>query len=131
MSFDVWVRIKLDAIVFATATEAVVIDYKSGKRWGNEVKHAEQMRLYQLGAFVKYPKLKTVTVELWYTDLDDLVDQTYTRDQGLRFALGFEQRGTALTTEVDFAPNPNAHSCRFCPYKPIDKGGTGHCSVGV
>lgn len=131
MSSDVWVRIKLDAMVFATTTEAIVVDYKSGKRWGNEGKHDEQMTLYQLGAFVKYPKLQKVTVELWYTDLDDLVDKVYTREQGLRYALGFEQRGEALTTETDFAPNPNKFSCKWCPYKPTVLGGTGHCSVGV
>lgn len=131
MSSDTWCRVKCDCVVFASETEAIVIDYKTGKRWGNEMKHMEQLRLYQLGAFLKYPKLEKVTVELWYTDLDELVSQVFTREQGLMFVTGFEQRGEAVTTCEDFPPNPNAHVCKWCPYKPTHLGGTGHCSVGV
>ena len=131
MSSDTWLRVKCDAVVFVSDEEAVVIDYKTGRRYGNEVKHGEQMRLYQLGAFVKFPNLKKVTVELWYTDLDEMHDQAFTREQGLKFALGFEQRGDAITSCEDFPPNPNAFSCKWCPYKPVAKGGTGHCSVGI
>lgn len=131
MSHDVWMRIKCDAVVFMSPKWGVVVDYKSGKRWGNEVKHAEQMQLYQLGAFIKYPKLEKITVELWYTDQDELHAMEYRRDQGLRFAPGVEKRMMAMTSETEFKPNPNAYSCRWCPYKPVEKGGTGHCAVGV
>lgn len=131
MSADVWTRIKLDAIVFLSKTKAVVIDYKTGKRWGNEIKHGEQMQLYQLAAFLRYPDLQEITVELWYTDLNELVSLTYTRAQGMKFLASFTNRGKRMTECEDFPPNPNAFSCRFCPYKPVEKGGTGHCSVGV
>lgn len=131
MSSDVWCRIKCDTVVFVSGDHAIVIDYKSGKRFGNEVKHNEQMQLYQLGTFLRYPKIKKVTVELWYLDLDEIHSMEYRRDQGLRYADSFARRGTAMTTCEDFVPNPNAYSCRWCPYKPTERGGTGHCSVGV
>lgn len=131
MSSDVWCRIKCDVVVFLTEETAVVIDYKTGKRFGNEVKHSEQMQLYQLGVFLRYPKIQRVTVELWYLDLDELNSMEYRRDQGLRYADSFARRGNAMTTCEDFVPNPNAYSCRWCPYKPVERGGTGHCSVGV
>lgn len=131
MSHDTWCRIKCDAVVFPRKDTAIIVDYKTGKRWMNEVKHAEQTQLYQLGAFLKYPELKTVHVELWYTDLDELHDETFTREQGMKYLQPFERRGVAMTTETDFPPNPNAYSCKFCPYKPQHLGGTGHCSVGV
>jgi hypothetical protein len=132
MSSDVWMRIKCDVTAFLDVENAVVIDYKSGKRWGNEVKHAEQMQLYQLGSFLRYPKLKTVTVELWYTDQNELHDMTYRREQGLRFAAGFEKRMKRMTDETEFKPNPNVHSCRFCPYRPsLYPTGDGPCKVGV
>jgi hypothetical protein len=131
MSSDVWCRIKCDLVYFPSPATAVVVDYKSGKRWGNEVKHGEQVRLYQLGAFLKYPDLEQVTVELWYTDLDELHDQTFTRDQGLMFLEGWAKRGEKMTTETDFQPNPSSYTCKWCPYKPEKFGGTGHCSVGV
>jgi hypothetical protein len=131
MSSDVWCRIKCDAVVWLEKTKVVVIDYKTGKRFGNEVKHAEQMQLYQLGVFLRYPEVEDVRVELWYTDQDELHGMNYTRDQGMRYQQGFERRGTAMTTCEDFQPNPNAFSCRWCPYKPQERGGTGHCSVGL
>lgn len=131
MSSDVWCRIKLDAMVFLSEEEAVVIDYKSGKRWGNEIKHHEQIILYQMGAFLKYPKLREITVELWYTDLDEIHTMKFRRDQGLKFLTNWERRGTEYTTCEEFPPNPSKFTCRWCPYKPTHLGGTGHCNVGV
>lgn len=123
-----WARIKLDAFVRLSKTEGVVIDYKTGRKHGNEFKHAEQCQLYQLAAFMRYPELETIDVELWYTDQDELTHMRYTRSQGLRYFKNFNARGTALTTAVSFPPNPNIVSCRWCPYGPK---GTGHCPVGV
>lgn len=125
-SSDAWLRLKLDALVFLSPTEAVAIDYKTGKRYGNEVKHNEQLQLYQLVTFLRYPKLETIHVELWYLDVDELVTVTYTRNQGLRFRRSFENRGNAMTTCTEFPPNPNIFSCKWCPYK-----GTEHCDKGV
>jgi len=127
--FDrIWVRIKLDALVFLTPSEAIAVDYKTGKRYGNEVKHAEQMQLYALGTFLRYPKLERVTTELWYTDLDELADLSFTRQQSLRFLKNFNKRGINMTQCRQFPPNPNAHSCKWCPYGPA---GTAHCEVGI
>lgn len=127
-SDSVWGRIKLDALVWLTPTEAVVIDYKTGKRHGNEIKHAEQAQLYQLATFMRYPEIEKITTELWYLDQDELVDMTYTKAQGLKFLKGINERGLALTNCTEFPPNPNIYSCRYCPYGPK---GTGHCKVGV
>lgn len=123
-----WLRLKLDALVHASKTEAVVIDYKSGKKFGNEIKHAEQTQLYALTTFLRFPELETVHAELWYVDVDDLTRMTYTRDQALRFRRSWNNRGTKLVTATEYPPNPNKFSCRWCPYGP---GGTGHCAVGV
>lgn len=125
-SSDAWLRLKLDAMVMLSKTEAVVIDYKTGRRFGNEVKHAEQTQLYQLVTFLRYPELETIHTELWYPDVDELATMTYTRNQGLRFKRSFEQRGDAMTTCIDFPANPNIFSCKWCPYK-----GTEHCDKGV
>lgn len=128
MSYDAWLRVKLDAMVHINPKWGVVIDYKSGKRFGNEIKHAEQGQIYQVAAFVRYPRLEKVTVELWYTDQDEIYSQEYRRDQGLRYVAGIEKRMLAMTTETEFKPNPNAYTCRWCPYGPK---GTGHCPDGV
>ena len=125
---DAWARIKLDAFVCLSRTHAVVIDYKTGRKFGNEIKHAEQTQLYQLAAFLRYPELETIDVELWYTDQDDLTHMKYTRSQGMRFFQNFNQRGIAMTSAEEFPPSPNVFACKWCPYGPR---GTGDCDRGV
>lgn len=131
MSVDVWCRVKCDLVVSMSPEHIVVVDYKSGKRFGNELKHAEQMHLYTASSLCRFPNAKKVTTELWYIDQNELATMTYSREQGLRFLTSFERRGKALVECEDFPPNPSPHACRFCPYKAKEKGGTGHCSVGI
>ena len=111
-----WLRMKLDSLVFLSPREAVAIDYKTGRKQGNEIKHGEQLMLYQLATFLRYPDLEVVHTELWYLDHDELTHRVFTRDQGLRFKTSWNRRGTALTTTTDFPPNPNRWSCQYCPY---------------
>lgn len=128
---DAWLRLKLDAIVFHDDTQATVIDYKTGRKFGNEVKHAEQLQLYQLVSFLRYPKLERVTAELWYLDQpdgDNLTSMTFTRAQGLRFRPGFNKRGVSVTSCDSFPANPSIHTCKWCQYGPW---GGGQCEVGV
>lgn len=63
-----WVRIKLDALVFEEDNSARVIDYKTGKKWGNEITHGQQCLLYAIGTFYRYPEIEAVQTELWYLD---------------------------------------------------------------
>lgn len=123
-----WLRLKLDAIAFASPQEAVVIDYKTGRKFGNEIKHAQQLQLYALVSFLRYPELETVHAELWYLDAKEVTLQTFTRDQSLRFKRTFDNQGRALTEATAWPANPNKWSCQWCPYGP---DGTGHCTVGV
>ena len=92
-----WLRLKLDALVFLSPTEAVAIDYKTGRKFGNEVKHAEQLQLYQLVTFLRYPQLELLHTELWYLDQDELTTMTYMRHQGLRFKHKWNSRGSTMT----------------------------------
>jgi len=124
----VWLRLKLDACVFHGDEHATVIDYKTGRKFGNEVKHAEQLQLYQLVTFLRYPKLQSVTTELWYLDQNEVTVQTFTRAQGLRFKSNFDRRGNEMTTATEFPANANIFSCQWCAYGPW---GTGHCQDGV
>lgn len=126
-----WFRLKADAVVHPTPTEAVVIDYKTGKRWGNELKHGEQLQLYSLAVFLREPEIQHVTAELWYFDQDDLASISISRKEGLRYLRLFDNRARKMTNATTFPPNPNMFSCKYCPYKPEELGGTGHCARGV
>jgi len=117
-SEDAWCRMKLDAFVQVSKTHGRVIDYKSGKVYGNEVKHTEQGQLYQLATFLKFPDLETIDVEFWYIDHgpDHDMINSYTREQGTLYFDKYHKRGAAMTDCTDFKPNPNVYSCRWCPY---------------
>ena len=125
---DVWQRSKLDALVSLSATEAVVIDYKTGKMFSNEVAHNEQGQLYQLDTFLRHPELEVVHVEFWYLDQDEIKRTKYLRSQGLRFKAFWNKRAETMTAATEFPPNPNVYSCRWCQY---GRWGTGHCERGV
>lgn len=124
-----WVRLKLDANVHLSDTHAAIIDYKTGKRFGNEIKHGEQMQMYALSVFLKYPQVEHVTCELWYLDINDLAKLEVVRPIGLRFLKPFDKRGRAMTDATSFPPNPNMYSCQWCPYHPAK--GSGDCPHGV
>ena len=116
-SDDAWCRMKLDAMVLSEdKTHARVIDYKTGKRQGNEIKHTEQGQIYQLATFLRYPSLENITVEFWYTDLGETDRKQYSRFQGTQYFDKYNNRLLAVTACTDFKPNPNAFSCRWCPY---------------
>lgn len=123
-----WHRSKIDAIVIPQPWQAIVIDYKSGKKFGNEVKHSEQTQLYALNAVLRFPKLEEVTTELWYLDVKELTSVTFTRAQILRFKANFDRRGHAVTDCKVFPPNPNVFTCQYCQYGPWNGG---QCTVGV
>lgn len=123
-----WLRMKLDAMVHLSKSHGLVIDYKTGKLFGNEIKHGEQVQLYAIAALLLHEELTTITVELWYLDIDDLVTRTFTRNEALRYLQPFEKRLLRMTTATEFPPNPNIFSCKWCPYGPA-KGG--QCTHGV
>ena len=50
-----WCITKLDVFVRESETSALIIDHKTGKKWGNEVKHGAQALEYAISAFMKYP----------------------------------------------------------------------------
>lgn len=130
MAGDCWARIKLDAYVKESDTSCRVIDFKTGKKFGNEIKHAQQGLLYAIAAFMRDPEMQAASVEFWYTDLNpkESTKKFYTREQALMFMPGFHNRGVKMTTEKDFNPNPSKMNCKWCHFK---KGETPECRYGV
>jgi CRISPR/Cas system-associated exonuclease Cas4 (RecB family) len=102
-----------------------VTDYKSGKRFGNELKHAQQLQLYALCTLLRHSKIERTTNELWYLDKNELASFELHRSQLSRYLAIFDKRGRALTECEDFKPNPNVVTCKWCPYKGAE------CQFGV
>lgn len=128
-----WLRMKADAVSFMSPSKqhAVVIDYKTGKRFGNEIKHGEQVQLYALATAIREPTVQNITVELWYLDKDELTTTEYKRSHAMSFVKPFGQRAARIEKAHKlnaFPPNPNQFTCQWCPYGP-NKGK--QCEHGV
>jgi CRISPR/Cas system-associated exonuclease Cas4 (RecB family) len=117
MAPEVWGRVKLDAIMHESETSARVIDYKTGKRFGNEISHSQQALTYAIGSFMRYPELELAKTELWYLDLGELSEQIYTRDQAMAFLPNLQERAIEMTTATKFPPNPSTYNCKWCSFK--------------
>ena len=76
-----WLRLKCDAVCHLSKNHLVVIDHKTGKRFGNEIKHAVQLQLYAVCALIRYPEVEQVTCELWYLDQNELASFVLHRRQ--------------------------------------------------
>lgn len=113
-----WLRLKCDAVCHLTSSHVVVIDYKTGKRFGNEIKHAVQLQLYAVCALIRYPEVEQVTCELWYFDQNELASFTLHRRQLGKYLSIFDHKGRKFTETTNFKPNPNIITCKYCPYHP-------------
>lgn len=123
-----WLRLKCDAVLHLNSKHVAVIDYKTGKRFGNEIKHARQLQLYSLCALIRYPEVERVTCELWYLDQNELSAFTMKRSQLEKYLKVFDRDGRAVTDAKSYPPRPNIESCKYCPYHPDRQG---DCTHGV
>lgn len=128
-SIDAWVRAKLDAFIRHSDSACVVVDYKSGKSWGNEVTHNLQGQIYAIMALLRYPEIEEVTVEFWYVDQNEITTKHYTRNQVMKFLNTWTQRGNAIVSEVEFKPNPSNAACKYCPFG--SNVGSGVCEYKI
>jgi len=128
---DTWCRLKLDFFIKMDNITGLVVDLKSGKKYGNEIKHAEQGQLYAGIAFLRNPELQRIITEFWYVDQDDLTQVVYTPQQAGKFLAGFDRRARRMTSIKEFKPNPSIFTCKWCPYRPEAAGGGGQCKFGV
>ena len=126
---DVWARIKLDVFRRIDKTTARVIDHKTGKKFGNEVKHTQQAQLYMVGSFLRYPELEMIETEFWYLDQNTKMRKTYTRNKLPLYLKKFTERALRLTTCTDWKAKPNKMNCKYCDFGL--ENGTGECPYAV
>lgn len=115
-----WAKMMLDAIVMDGEDSCFIIDFKTGKKKGNEIKHTDQGLTYAVGTIMKYPKVQFCQVEFWYTDEKEKLIKTYTREQLMLLIPHLEERAHTLTTCVEFEPKPSAQNCKWCSHKETD-----------
>lgn len=127
---DVWLWVKLDWNAEDEENGLVVPgDYKSGKSQYKAIEHVQQVQLYSVAAVIKYSWAERTIPELHYVDEGWVRGSEYTREEALRYIGRFDARAQRIYDDRFFRPNPNAMTCKWCPYGP--KNGTGACPVGV
>jgi len=132
---DVWLRMKLDNFISITSGKknrvihGIPTDYKSGKKFGNEVSHNQQGQLYVLGSFLRFPTMETADVQFKYLDHGLETSKPYTREKAMKFLPVWDRRAKKMTEADDFPPKPNKVNCMWCPYGP--QNGDGSCEWGV
>jgi CRISPR/Cas system-associated exonuclease Cas4 (RecB family) len=127
---DCWLRVKCDVVVHHDDGALTIEDLKTGKRWGNEVKHLHQGQLYAFAGFVRYPSVTDILVVFRYPDQKhQVIEKHYDRDKAFQQVIKHIQSGTEMTTAREFPPKPNAQNCKFCDYGSLN--GTGECPFAV
>jgi hypothetical protein len=119
---DVWSRMKLDAIEFESDTSAIAIDWKTGRRFNNELKHNQQGMTYAIGAFMRYPQLQFVKTSFEYLDQGEQMGNIYTRERAMMLKPMIDRRTNEMTTATKFPPKPSMHACKWCPHAKVQEG---------
>lgn len=126
-----WLRVKCDVVLNPGALTCEVVDWKSGKKFGNEVKHLSQGQLYALAAFMRFPDTESVVVSFRYLDHNVApLTRTYVRNDVPRLLGTWDRRLREMTSATSFKAKPNKINCRYCPWSD-NNGGDGSCQWRV
>jgi len=118
---DVWFRAKTDVRLLYDDDTLLLGDWKTGKKYfSNE----EQIELFALAGFRRFPFVTEVDTRLWYTDVDpseNEVQRVYTPKELEAIQRDWTKRVVPMFRDRRFAPTPN-DKCHFCPFSKA-KGG--------
>lgn len=128
-----WLRVVLDARVWAATRRARVIDFKTGKFYPDD--NDAQMELYAAAAFAHLLEADEVDVELWYLDqprgknalgggkfIENPHVKTFTRKRDeAKLRKRWDGKVIPIMTDRRFVPLQGRH-CSWCDYSKR-KGG--------
>ena len=120
---DWWLITIVDALVLGEFT-ARVIDFKTGKE---RAEHQDQLELYAVSAFARYPHLEEVEWEIWYTATGAWVGDTIVREDFELLKRKWTAKANHLMSDTEYRPRPNV-LCGWCTYNtnaggPCEAGG--------
>jgi len=125
-----WGMIKADLVWHKPGGQTVEVwDHKTGKRFGNEITHTQQMQFYAVPTFMRYANVDLVVAKLVYLDEGKVFPIHYTRPQAMELMPRISARAEKLTSCTDFPPKPNRSNCKWCDYGATN--GTGACPYAV
>ena len=123
-----WLIVIPDLSITVPKQFDLTVDYKTGKRYGNELKHYGQCELYSIAAWIEHPEFPEQEAELWYLDQKEIWPITYTVAQLSKAQVRLDKEVHLMMADKVHRPNPSKATCKYCPFSPR---GTGACPVGV
>jgi len=134
-------RMIIDVAVTVSDSRVYILDWKTGKKKGNEVKHHDQLMEYAVGVANVDPAIQIFDVAIGYLDLhpgENLMKRTFTRTQVEQATPKVRERHEKVLNATIFPAKPSQFACRFCPFKAgtVGRGkrayaGTGHCRRNI
>jgi len=110
----------MDLVLFK-GTNALIVDYKTGKYEHKMMPHGLQAEAYAHAVFSKYPHIETVDVEVWYLEhpTHRMLKRSYTRNGRYRGAwiLNKAIESWLSIKEKDIYPTKSRGVCANCPYQ--------------
>lgn len=120
---DTWCRVIVDLGIYHDG-HIKLVDHKTGKPYAN---HKEQLELYAIAGFHKFPDAITANGEMWYLDQPQSevprLNVEFDRADLPKLEKHWANRAKPLLADKRFAPRPGGH-CRWCDYS---KGKGGPC----
>jgi len=120
---DCWVRVIIDAgVIYPGDREAAVIDWKTGKKYGD---NADQMELFAITTFQMFPMLREVDTHLCYLDSGEEDQETFTKEGIAEAKREWEDRVEPLFNDTRFLPRPSKR-CHWCAFSRAKGGPCAH-----
>jgi CRISPR/Cas system-associated exonuclease Cas4 (RecB family) len=111
---EAWLRIVVDTHVYIPKEKLIdIVDHKTGKIRPEQM---EQLELYIIGGFLKYPEAQKARARFWYLDQGEERKVEYTRDQLPALQKKWEGKVKGMMVDKNFAPRPN-DKCRWCHWR--------------
>ena len=117
---DTWCRVKLDLAFRPKPKVLCVTDHKTGKPYED---HVDQLDLYAVAGFVKFPDVNTILSTIWYLDDASCTELEFTRDQFPELKDGWNRRVAPMMNDTMYPAKPNP-KCQWCHFR---KGNGGPC----
>jgi len=118
-----WFMAKIDADVNMDETEAVEIDFKTGKYYDSHIKQGE---VYAWSKFCASPKVQKVYVEFWYLDSGEIYTAEYERKKDFKkLNTTWLNNAKVLFADTTFKKK-KSWMCKNCHFS--SKNGNGPCT---
>lgn len=105
-----WLRVVLDVGIPYQDGEAIVGDWKTGKRYAS---NDEQMELFAIATFAQFSWVNSVDTRLWYVDNGHEECAGFKRTELASLTAKWEARALTMLADRTWAPKPN-DKCGFC-----------------